>query len=114
MFPHIYGEDTYEAYWANEKEALKKVYGDGYTVTDSTLSAVFGEEGLVMGGDSDPHVYVIEGKTASGKSVKVLRIAIEKGYYVFVFQYTAFADKYDTHLDTVKEIVKAFRFKGQS
>jgi hypothetical protein len=114
MFPHIYGEDTYEAYWANEKEALKNVYGDSYTVTETTLSAVFGEEGLVMGGDSNPHVYVIEGKTASGKDVRVLRIVIEKGYYVFVFQYTAFAEKYDAHLSEVKDIIKAFRFKGQS
>lgn len=112
MFPHIYGEETYEAYWANERQELAKVYKD-FSFTEVKLSDVFGEEGLQMGGDSDPHVYVINGKTASGRDVKVLRIAIVKGYYVFVFQYTAFAEKYDAHLPEVKEIVKAFRFKGQ-
>ncbi len=112
MYGVIYEEKTYAEYFKNVKAELKSVYGD-YTLTEKKLSEVLGDNVTSIGGESEPYVYLIEGKTPSGQSVKVLRIAIVKGYYVFTLQYTALTENFDAHLDEVASIVSAFRFKGQ-
>ncbi len=113
MYGVIYEESTYDKYLENVKRELQSVYGADYTLTETTLQKVLGDGVKEMGGDTNPYVYLIEGKTPSGQPVRVLRIDIVKGYFLFTFQYTALEGNFDAHLDEVASVVSAFRFKGQ-
>jgi hypothetical protein len=91
---------TVQQYWDKNKEVFTSFFTDMQFETE-------GESTLLGGVAAGKYVY-----TANASSVpyKFMQIICIKEGTVYIFTYTATADKYDTHLQSVEEILTNFSF----
>ncbi|HHW24826.1 MAG TPA: DUF1795 domain-containing protein [Clostridiales bacterium] len=93
---------TVDEYWENNKGAFTSFF------TDMQFEAE-GEATVLGGVAARKYVYTA---SASGVPYKFMQVICIKEGTVYVFTYTAMAEKYELHLPSVEKILENFSFKS--
>lgn len=92
---------TLEDYWNSNKGAFTSFFTDMAFETE-------GEAMLLGGVSANKYVYTAN---ASGEVYKFMQVICIKDGSVYIFTYTAMAERYDKHLESVQKILDNFSFK---
>ena len=92
---------TLAEFWDAHKEGFASFFTDMAYETE-------GGSTLLGGVAANEYVYTAN---ASGEAYKFRQIICINGGVVYVFTYSAAADKYDTHLEEAQNIIEHFSFK---
>ena len=92
--------ESLEQYWEKYEPSLKAIFPDYMLVNEP-------EEGELDGAPAMEYVYTA---TVGDTAYKFTQVVAAKETTFYVFTYTATADKYDSHIEEVIEILDNFRF----